>query len=346
MNDILAVTKSVPLAELVLTTAAALELGAEQVDDPAQLPARWESAAAVCVGQDLAAAVASLALPRREAVILLGEDESVLARWSAPLEALVIPLPDGALWLGSVLDEGVSRANTPVLAVLGGSGGVGASTLAAGLALAQAKSGAAVALVDADVAGGGIDLLLGLEHVGGWRWPSLAAAEGYIGDLRGFVPQIDTVSVLSMARADAGELRPQALTAVLQSLRRSHSLVVLDVGRTQSPVAREAVRLATDRLLLLNSSVRSVAAAAQTLQAFHTQARVVVRGKSSAGLNDAAIADILSLPIAGQVRDESAVAAAATRGDPPRHRGFLKDCAKLLPKSVAEPARHSAARAA
>jgi len=61
-----------------------------------------------------------------------------------------------------------------VLGVVGGSGGVGASTFAAVLA---AVTGRAM-LVDLDVVGGGIDVLLGIEDVAGARWSGLRVGGG------------------------------------------------------------------------------------------------------------------------------------------------------------------------
>ena len=58
--------------------------------------------------------------------------------------------------------------------VVGGSGGVGASTFAAVLAAVTARA----MLVDIDVVGGGIDVLLGIEDVPGARWSGLRVGGG------------------------------------------------------------------------------------------------------------------------------------------------------------------------
>ena len=55
----------------------------------------------------------------------------------------------------------------PVICVVGGSGGVGASTLAAALAFVAARQAARSVLVDTDRLGGGLDLLIGAERVDG-----------------------------------------------------------------------------------------------------------------------------------------------------------------------------------
>ncbi|MGZ4743893.1 MAG: P-loop NTPase [Oryzihumus sp.] len=65
-----------------------------------------------------------------------------------------------------------------VIGVVGGSGGVGATVLAAALATRAAATGRTVACVDGDVLGGGLDVTFGLEQEPGLRWPDLAAALG------------------------------------------------------------------------------------------------------------------------------------------------------------------------
>jgi secretion/DNA translocation related CpaE-like protein len=319
------------IEELVSTTAAALDLTVVSTSDYAAAREAWEGVGAVCVSQECAKLVASWALPKRQ-VILLGTDEKELARWSAPLEALVIVLPAGALWLGSVLDESTSRSGTPVIAVLGGSGGVGASTLAAGLALAASRRGASAALVDLDPLSGGLDLLLGLERSQGWRWPSLATAAGYIGDLREYLPKIGKTTVVSMAREEGSQVGADAFTAILHSLKRTHDLVVVDVGRTLGPSEREAVRLATRRLLTVVPTVSGAAAAQRLLLGLSTaDVELVVRGS---GLSASALTEVLGAKVTARIRDEAGIRSAAARGVPPSSRGFRRVCDSLLGKNV------------
>jgi secretion/DNA translocation related CpaE-like protein len=333
------------IQELVLATAAALDLVAVVAVDLDVVAKLWNQVGTVCVAEDFAALTAAWALPRRGGVVLLGGSEVLLAKWSAPLDAKVIPLPAGALWLGSILDESAGKTGTPVLAVLGGSGGVGASTLAAGVALAAAKTGRQVALVDVDVVGGGIDLLLGVEHEEGWRWPSLASAEGYVGDLCEYLPKIAGVSVVSMARNSAEDLASEPLTAILHSLRRSHEVVVVDVGRSLSSACREAVRLATDHLMLVSPSIRGIAGARQVLRTFQLESatettpslnpavvHLVLRGKGAAGFGATTLGETLGCPVIARLEDDPTVVAAAARGDLPWGRprgGFRKTCSRL-----------------
>jgi len=338
-RDVLVVAPPGDLEDVILSAAAAQDLRATVVTELEQVAARWGTAATVFVADEYAERVAGRALPHRDGVFVVGEDESCLARWSAPLGARVIPLPEGAAWLGAVLDEGSSRSGAPVIAVLGGSGGVGASTLAAGLALAAAPLTAGAALMDVDVLGGGIDLLMGVEQWTGWRWPSLRGAEGYVGDLREYLPSVDNVSVLSMAREGAADLSREPLAAITQSLRRSHGLVVIDVGRSLTAAAREAVRLATHRYLVVAPGVRAIASADQIMRAHrHERVEVVMRrGRGSAGAV-AVVREVLGCDVVAKLPDDPGLAPASDRGDPPfrtmRH-AYRKTCRVLIDRALA-----------
>ena len=322
------------VCDLVATAAAALGQQAT-VCEPESLVDAWQQPATIFIGVDAAAEVASLALPRRDRVYLVGRDVAAAAMWSMPLAAEVIVLPEGRAWLSSVLAQSSTDGNGRVTAVLGGSGGVGASTLAAALAWRAAHAGASVALVDSDRIGGGIDLLVGAEQVPGWRWPRFSAAEGVLGDLREFLPLIDGVAVVSMARGPDLDLTREPLRAVLGSLQRTFDHVVIDPGRASGPVAREALRLATRLVLVVGGSVRGLAAASQTLRAFEPSCcEVVVRQLPPARMPDAVVDEALGVPVVGRLRHDQRLAAAAERGERPvlsgRRAGLGRVCDQLL----------------
>ena len=108
-----------------------------------------------------------------------------------------------------------------VVGVVGGSGGVGASQFAAVLAAVAAPC----LLVDLDVAGGGLDVGLGLESVPGVRWSGLRVGGGRLepGDLHSRVPQWGAVSVLA---ADCAELDADAVRQVLDAARQAGPVIV------------------------------------------------------------------------------------------------------------------------
>lgn len=331
--DVVVVSDLGEVCEVVTTAAAALGHEAT-VCEPEAMGGRWQAAGTVFIGVDSAAAVAALALPRRERVYLVGSDSGAAALWSVPLGAEVIVLPQGRGWLSSVL-AGQAGGTGELLAVLGGSGGVGASTLAAALAWRASDRGRSVALVDADRLGGGIDLLMGAEREPGWRWPRFAAADGVLGELGEFLPMVDGVTVLSMARGPDLELGRDPLAAVLASLRRTFDLVLVDAGRSGSAAAREALRLAGRTLLVVGGCVRGVAAAGEVLRAFAPPAtEVVVRRLPGVRVPDEAVEEALGLPVVARLRHDPRLVIAAERGERPelsrRRDGLGRVCDLLL----------------
>lgn len=76
-------------------------------------------------------------------------------------------MPDESLQLGQTLNAAVQRSAKPavVLAVGSGKGGVGKTTVSVNLAVALARAGAAVGLLDADVYGPNVPLMLGVTQL-------------------------------------------------------------------------------------------------------------------------------------------------------------------------------------
>ncbi len=88
-------------------------------------------------------------------------------------------LPEGEGWLAARVERSVrGRAPAPLVAVVGGRGGAGASVLATALALTAARRDLEVTLLDLDPLGGGLDLLLGAEAAPGLRWGDLRHVTG------------------------------------------------------------------------------------------------------------------------------------------------------------------------
>ena len=284
----------------------------------------------VLLGADVAEE--AVTLPRRDRVYLVGFGSGdQLCQASAPLAAPVVVLPQGSQWLSELLSGGqAGQRDSVIVAVLGGSGGLGASTLASALACAATPA----ALVDLDPIGCGVDLLLGAERTPGWRWDRLRSARGQIADLAGKVPQVDGVTVVSMARRPDSNAGRDAVAAVVTCLARTHRLVVLDVGRSLDAGAREAVRTADRTLLVCAGDVRGVAAARMTVTA--AQARpdaVVVRRRPRAAVAADDVARALGLPLLTVLPDDPALAAAAERGLAPLRsagRNWRKGCQVTL----------------
>ena len=201
------ITDDGEILEHCLRVAAVVGIDIELVPDAGAARARWGAGDIVLVGADMASAVTSADLGRRPGVLVVCAHEPEAELWRAAVHLgaeHVVQLPDADRWLVGRLGDNdpdpVQRGR--VIGVRGAHGGIGTSTLAIGIALAAARSGSRVLLVDADVCSGGIDVLLGIESESGMRWPDLVASRGRIipSELDAALPQVNGVSVLSWGR--------------------------------------------------------------------------------------------------------------------------------------------------
>lgn len=147
------------------------------------------------------------------------------------------------------------------IGVVGGSGGIGASTFAAVLAWAAAVA----VLVDLDPVGGGLDVLLGVEQEPGARWSGLQLDGGHLdaGLLAGGLPRWAGVPVLAV------DLPPPSAEAVLQVVAAAsgNAVAVLDLPRVGSPSRNAAATVCDVVLVLVEARVRPLAAARAVLAA-------------------------------------------------------------------------------
>lgn len=339
-TPILVCTRDESVLDAVLAAGAAAGEQIDPITDPGRMASGWSSAGAVFIGADCAAGVAALGLPPRERVHLVGADAAELARWSMLLGAAVAVIPEAADHLVTAVLGG-GGTDTPVLALVGAVGGVGTSTLAAGVALLSRRP---TLLVDADPDGGGLDLVLGVEAEPGWRWPDLTHARGHLGGLRGQLPGLDEVEVLSggRGREQAGEPPPEAMAAVLAAGRHGHDWVVVDAGRGRGVTARDALRHADRVLVVTTTEVRAVAAADGCIRRLRAERLpvdgVLLRTVKGAGIAADDVSAAVGAPIWAGVPADRGVAAAARRGGPPDRgagrrwrRGCLDVVHRVLP---------------
>ncbi|WP_432558725.1 septum site-determining protein Ssd [Granulicoccus sp. GXG6511] len=330
------VTGVTEIRERVLAAAAAAAVEVRIAGDATELGAGPEPRT-LFVGPDQVALVARSPLLGRAPVQLVGlsADRDRLCEWSAALGAAVIVLPDGVRWLAHALSGDHGGAAATVVGLLGAAGGVGASTLAAGLAQSAAHRGNRVALVDLDDRGGGLDLLMGLADAPGWRWPNLLDADGFLGDLHAHLPRLDGLAVLSHDRADPAPPSATAIVAVLRSLARSHDLVLLDLGSRPAAAELGALRAADGVVVVCPGDVRGVAAGVQQLRQVdsHVPIAAVLSRLRPGGLGREQVARALGVPVLATMPHDRAVAAEAERGDPPGRtagRAWRRCCGVLL----------------
>lgn len=331
----LLVTADAGLLDDLLRLAATAGVEPEVAPDAAGAAAAWSRAPFVVVGDD---AVDGLArrrgtgrLPRRDGVVLVGTDLDDADVWQRAVEVgaeQVVFLPDAEVWLVERLAEAAEEPGPvgAVVAVVGGRGGAGATTLACALAVTAARTGRRVLLVDGDPLGGGIDLVFGGEADRGLRWPDLTGTRGRLpaAALADALPRMAGLSVLSCDRGDAPAVPVEAVQAVLSAGRRASELVVVDLPRMVDDTARVVLAEATRTLLVVPAEVRAAAAAsrvASTVALLCSDLQLVVRGPSPGGLGARAIARALGLPLAGELEPETGLETALERGHPPARRG-------------------------
>lgn len=322
--------------ELVrLATAGGVEV--QVADAPGAAWQAWTTAAMVVASASLAGALRRARLPRRDGVVLVGTDPADPSVWTLAQELgadHVVFLPAAEGWLVDRFTSclGGPAAAAPLVCVLGGRGGAGASVLAVALAVTAARHGQRPVLIDADAFGGGLDLVLGGEGAAGLRWPDLTATSGRLAadSFCGALPAVAGVSLLACDRGAPVEVPAAAMSAVVGAARRGGDLVVVDLPRRLDETAVAALRDCDVALLVVPAEVRACAAAAQVATAATAHCadlQVVVRGPSPAGLASRDVAAALGVPLAGVLRPEPGLAAALERGEPPgaRGRGPLAD---------------------
>lgn len=331
------------LVDDLIRLASAGGVEVEVATEPGAAWRAWTSAPLVIASAGLGPALRRARLPRREGVVLVGQDAADERVWELAQQLgadHVVFLPAAGRWL---IDRfagclGSAAATAPLVCTLGGRGGGGASVLAVSLALAAVRRGDRAVLVDADPLGGGLDLVLGGEGSHGLHWSDLSRTSGRLAadSLCTALPRIADIGVLSWDRGDPVEVSGQAMSAVLGAVRCGADLVVADLPRHLDEPAVQALRECDVALLVVPAEVRACAAAARVAAAalaHCTDLRVVVRGPAPAGLSSGDIAAALHLPLEGVLRPEPGLAARLERGEPPATaaRGPLADfCAGFL----------------
>jgi secretion/DNA translocation related CpaE-like protein len=295
----------------VARLAAAANVGVETCH-PARAVERWRHAPAVLVGADATVALRAAGPGRRDDVWVLtsGPASEQALRSALGLGAAgVVELPGEAALLGAWLaDLGDRTHEAPsrgrVVAVLGASGGVGASVL--GLALGEVAASAGPALlVDLDPWGLPAGALAGTatpssgsDADGEVTWTDLAELDGRLGAraLRESLPERDGLRVLGWAPGRSVTEPPMPVVReVVAAARRGHGWVVLDVPRT--PATREVLALCDAVAVVAAPTLAGTAGAARagTLVPDGVAAGVVARTGRGAWPDD--LAALTGLPL-------------------------------------------------
>lgn len=240
-------------------------------------------------------------LPDGTALIALTEQPPAPEDWRAALEAgarAVRTLPDDSAEFVADLSRLMDRPEgARVVTVTGGCGGAGASSLAARIAGAAARAGTPVVLVDADLHGGGLDLLIDAPHLQGAGWHDFTDVGTEAGDsIREALPVIDGIHLLT-----GGAATPELVQRVVGALAAGSGLVVVDAPVTVMPAL---AAYASDPLLVLPATRHACAAAERRLAGLNASGirpSLVVRRRGELSPRD--VAAQLSAPLAMVFRD-------------------------------------------
>ena len=249
----------------------------------------------------------------------------------------VVALPEGDAWLAERLTESsVDRGLLArVLIVSGACGGSGASTLAVGLAIAAERADKKVLLIDGDIHGGGLDLLLGAEAAVGARWPELIHTSGRVSTetLLPALPSPHNVCLISSARKVSASPKLQAWESIINFGRNAFDLVLIDMPKEQmmNKDLWSPVELECELWLLVPTRIRAVAAAAVALEHYrnlgvHTE--VLVR-QTNRSMSAADISRALGAPVRAVLAEDTSVGVTAELGEL-AGGGYAKVCNSLI----------------
>ena len=175
-----------------------------------------------------------------------------------------------------------------VVGVVGGSGGVGASTFAAALAAAARNA----VLIDADPLSAGIDVVVGLESVPGARWSGVHVNGGYLDPAlldRG-LPRWGGVRVL------AADVAPSA-SDVVQVIDAAAELgtVVVDLPRMPGDLRDKSLARCVLAVVVSSASVAPLAAARRLVASLPDVPIAMVMRRGPVTRADAA--ELLGVPV-------------------------------------------------
>ncbi|WP_052595564.1 hypothetical protein [Luteipulveratus mongoliensis] len=201
------------------------------------------------------------------------------------------------------------------LAVVGGSGGCGASVLTGAIATRAAKAGHRAVAIDLDPSGGGLDVVLGIEREPGPRWRDLHGLRGEV-DGAALLDQLpetsDGAAVMSFDRSwfDAAST---LIEPVMAALRATADVMIIDAPHhLPSPIEADAT------VLVAHGTLTGLAAAqvtADRLVALEQDPWLLTRDVEETLTRQ--VAEALQLPLIGELRRESSVEADLARGLPP-----------------------------
>lgn len=218
----------------------------------------------------------------------------------------VVFLPDAREWLLENLIPRKSNASQ-VIGVIGATGGLGSSLLASSIAALYATTGETV-LTELPNYSGGLDVLWGIEENPGIRWSDLVNSSGRIStkDIIRTLPNTSGVSIMSCGSDDNNHLG--AIDVVTEMATEAENLVI-DLPNSADPNFKEFLKLSSDLVLVVGTTIRSTNAANQLITNFpeFVKAKLVVRIMPGTGLEPLSIAKTLGLTLIGEITHDQKI---------------------------------------
>lgn len=348
MSGPLIITRDETLLDELLRLAAAAGVTPDVAPDGVGGLPGWSAAPLVLVGVDVAAELVALRPRRREGVHVLsfgGLSDDAMALALALGAENVADLPRSGEWVVELLtdlgDERPRRAWT--VGVVGGSGGSGASILAAALGQVAARSGPTL-VIDTDRLGPGLDRVLGMEGLTGVRWDELCRTTGRLGavSLREGVPRRTTLGVLTFYAGRQPPLPAFAVREVVAAAQRGHDTVVVDCPRARDEVLDEVLARCDRVVVVTRPSLAGLTSTERVVAGLPDprRAALVLRG---GGLDAEEVARVLPTPVLARMGDQRGLAEAVDLGLGPvrSRRGPLARAARAV--LAATPRREHAA---
>lgn len=219
---------------------------------------------------------------------------------------------------------------------MGASGGVGTTSVVAGLASAGVRRGHAVTCLDGLPLGGGLDVVCGADDQPGLRWRQLRRAQGELPaeQLLAQLPAAGRIRVLAQDRHRPVEVTRAAVESVLDAIGQASQLCLIDLPPVWHPGFAMWRNVISQVLLVCSADVVGLAAAAAVAPGIQQNVDCpiwLVQRRARADLADL-VARTLDLPLAGVVPEDPRVRRELTAGRPPGAGGgpFARACEQIL----------------
>ncbi|WP_298441072.1 septum site-determining protein Ssd [Gordonia sp. (in: high G+C Gram-positive bacteria)] len=318
------------------------------VGDPARCRHDWLRAGAVVVDGDALGRLTESRLPARPGVLVVSGSGTDARTWRNGLAAgaqggYVLPDDEAALVAALSAVRQPRRGAAPSVALVGGHGGAGVSTMAVVLAQCASRSGSPVLLLDAEPGGAGLDLLLGAEDTPGLRWGDITGETGSIAGqaLSAALPRCGArLRFLTSRRDDGTPLSAETVLTVVDAARAHGDTVIADAGRAVDAAALGVLDSADLAVVMTTASVPAVAATRKlvTRARLGGQARLLVRGPAPGGLSAGQVAEAVGLPLLAALRSRRALARSGEEGGlRPGRRGPETVAARAVLDALAGP---------